>query len=82
MLNIKQINIKNRRFYLFNDMTRIKDLNPDLINIDKKLCRDIDIYYIGYITIKYSNYVNIYSVNPLYFIIDDIDGYTEEKKGR
>ena len=81
MLNIKQINIKNRRFYLFNDMIRIKDLNPDLINIDKKLCKNIDIYYIGYITIKYSGYVNIYSVNPLYFIIDEIDGYTEEKKG-
>ena len=80
MLNIKQINIKNRRFYLFNDMTRIKDLNPDLINIDKKLCRDIDICYIGYITIKYSNYVNIYSVNHLHFIIDEIDGYIEEKK--
>ena len=80
MLNIKQINIKNRRFYLYNDMTRIKDLNPDLINIDKKLCRNIDIYYIGYITIKYSNYVNIYSVNPLHFIIDEIDGYIEEKK--
>ena len=80
MLNIKQINIKNRRFYLYNDMTRIKDLNPDLINIDKKLCRDIDIYYIGYITIKYSNYVNIYSVNPLHLIIDEIDGYIEEKK--
>ena len=80
MLNIKQINIKNRRFYLFNDMTRIKDLNPDLINIDKKLCRNIDIYYIGYITIKYSNYGNIYSVNPLHFIIDEIDGYIEEKK--
>ena len=81
MLNIKQINIKNRRFYLFNDMIRIKELNPDLINIDKKLCKNIDIYYIGYITIKYSGYVNIYSVNPLYFIIDEIDGYTEEKKG-
>ena len=80
MLNIKQINIKNRRFYLYNDMTRIKDLNPDLINIDKKLCRNIDIYYIGYITIKYSNYVNIYSVNPLHLIIDEIDGYIEEKK--
>ena len=77
MLNIKQINIKNRRFYLFNDMIRIKDLNPDLINIDKKLCKNIDIYYIGYITIKYSDYVNIYSLNPLYFIIDEIDWYTE-----
>ena len=61
-------------------MIRIKDLNPDLINIDKKLCKNIDIYYIGYITIKYSDYVNIYSVNPLYFVIDEIDGYIEEKK--
>ena len=62
-------------------MIRIKDFNPDLINIDKKLCKNIDIYYIGFITIKYSDYVNIYSVNPLYFIIDEIDGYIEEKKG-
>ena len=61
-------------------MIRIKDLNPDLINIDKKLCKNIDIYYIGYITIKYSDYVNIYSVNPLYFVIDEIDGYIEQKK--
>ena len=61
-------------------MIRIKDLNPDLINIDKKLCKNIYIYYIGYITIKYSDYVNIYSVNPLYFVIDEIDGYIEEKK--
>ena len=29
--------------------------------------------------IKDSKYVNIHSVNPLYFIVDEVDGSTEEK---
>ena len=36
-----------------------------------------DIYYIGYITVKDSDYVKINNVNPLYFIIDKIDGCIE-----
>ena len=36
------------------------------------------IYYIGYITKKYINYVNIHSVSPLYFITDKADGCIEE----
>ena len=30
MGNIKQINIKNRTYYFFDDMINIKDFNPDL----------------------------------------------------
>ena len=30
---------------------------------------------------KYFDYVNIHSVNPLYFIIGEVDGYIEEKNG-
>ena len=42
----------------------------------------MDIYYIGYITIKsISDYENINSVNPLSFIIGEIDGYIEENNG-
>ena len=52
MGNIKQINIKNRTYYFFNDMTNIKDFDPSLISLDKKLYKNIGIYYIGYITIK------------------------------
>ena len=37
------------------------------------------IYYIGYITIKDFYYVNSHSVNSLYFIIGEVDGYIEEK---
>ena len=36
MGNIKQINIKNRTYYFFNDMIDIKDFDPRLIKIDKK----------------------------------------------
>ena len=36
MRNIKQINIKNRTYYFFNDMTNIKNLDSNLLKIDKK----------------------------------------------
>ena len=44
--------------------------------------KDIDIYYIRYITIKKNgNCENIYSVNPLYLIIGKVDGHIEENNG-
>ena len=80
MKNIKQINIKNRTHYFFNDMISIKNLNPDLQKRDKKVYKNIDICYIGYITIKnIGNYESIDSVNALYFIIGEVNGYIEEK---
>ena len=79
MGNIKEINIKNQTYYFFNDMINIANFDPNLLKIDKKLYKNIDIYYIGYITIKDSDYVKIKSVNPLYLIISKVDGYFEEK---
>ena len=78
MGNIKQINIKNRTDYFFNDMINIKNCDSDLLNIDKKSYKNIDIYYIGYITMTDLDYVNIHGVNPLYFIMDKADGYIEK----
>ena len=52
MGNIKQINIKNRTYYFFNDMINIKDFDSNLLKIDKKSYKNIGIYNIGYITIK------------------------------
>ena len=66
MGNIKEINIKNRTYYFFDDMIKITDFNSDSLKIDKKSNTDIDIYYIGYITMKNFDYVKINSVNPLY----------------
>ena len=36
MENIKQINIKNRTYYFFNDMTNINNFDSSLLKIDKK----------------------------------------------
>ena len=52
MENIKQINIKNRTYYFHNDIINIEEFDSNLLKIDKKSYKDIDIYYIGYITIK------------------------------
>ena len=36
MRNIKEINIKNRTYYFFNDMINIEDFGSNLLKIDKK----------------------------------------------
>ena len=75
MADIEQINIKNKTYYLCNDMINIKDFDTSLIKIDKKSYKNIGIYHIGYITIKsISDCENINSVNPVYMIgeVEDI----------
>ena len=77
----KEINIKNQTYYFFDDITNIKNFHSNLLKIDKKPYEDIDIYCIGYITIKrFSDCENINSVNPLYLIIHSATGYLKEKK--
>ena len=83
MGSIKEINIKNRTYYFSNEMINIKSFDSNLLKIDKKLYKSIDIYYIGHITMKnIGNYDSINSVNPLYLIIGEVDGYIEEKNGK
>ena len=43
--------------------------------------KNIIIYYIGYITIKNLSYMKIITVNPLYLIVNEINGYIEESNG-
>ena len=67
MGEVKQINIKNRTRYFYNDIINIKNFDAKLLKIENKSYKDIDIYYIGYITIKKNDdRENIDSVNPLY----------------
>ena len=60
---VKDIDIKNRTYYFFNDIINIKNFDPNNIKIDEKSYKDILIYYIGYVTIRDSKYVKINSVN-------------------
>ena len=62
-------------------MINIKDFDSNLLKIDKKAYKNIDIYYVGYVTMMDSKYGNIHSVNHLYLIIGKVDGSIEEKNG-
>ena len=82
MGQVKKINMKNRGYYVCDDMINIKNFDSNLLKIDKKSHEDINIYYIGYIMIKkFSDCENIHSVNPLYLIIHSATGYFKEKNG-
>ena len=79
MGEVKQINMKNRTYYFYN-VIDINNFEARLLKIDKKSYKNIDIYYIGYITIKkIDDCENIYSVNPLYLLVNHANGYIEEK---
>ena len=71
-----------KKTYFYNDTIDLKNVDAKLLKIDKKSYKNIDIYYIGYITIKkIDDYESIYSVNPLYLRINHASGYIEEKNG-
>ena len=77
---VKQIEIKNRTYYFYNDIINLENFDSNLLKIDKKHYKGINIYYIGYITIKkIDDCENIYSVNPLYLLVNHANGYIEEK---
>ena len=61
-------------------MINIKNFQSNLLKIDKKMYKNIDIYYIGYITIKkFVDCENIHSVNPLYLVIRSATGHFKQK---
>ena len=81
MREVKKIKIKSAYHY-FEGMVNIKDFHSNLLEINKKSYKDINICYLGYITIKrFSDCENIHSVNPLYLIIYSATGYFKEKNG-
>ena len=77
MTTTKELNIKNKTYYFWNDLTNHNNFNPELLKLDKRELININIYYIGYVT-KKPDY-NIDSINPLYLLVDKLDGFIEEK---
>ena len=76
MGKIRKNNIKNPTYYFYSDQIDLKDFDN---YIDYK---DIDIYYIGYVTVKkIVNCNSMNSVNPLYLMINEMIGHFEKKNG-
>ena len=82
MGKVRDLNIKNRTYYYFDDMIDIRKFEPNLQKIEKKSHKDFNIYYTGYITVKkFGDCENIRNVNPLYLIFHSTTGYFKEKNG-
>ena len=56
----------------------MENFDPNNLKIDENSYKNILIYYIGYITIRDSKYIEIYNVNPLYLIFRNVNGYFEK----
>ena len=43
----KQMNMKNRAYYFYNDLIKLFYFDPIMLKLDKKTFKGINIYYIG-----------------------------------
>ena len=75
---LKDIYIKYGTYYFFDD---IKNLDPNKIKIFENSCKNILIYYIGYVTFRDFRCAKINIVNPLYRFINKINGSFEKING-
>ena len=78
-MTTKQIDIKNRTYYFYNDLINIEYFDPNMLKLYKKTVLNHDVYHIAYITKK--PLWNVNSVNPLYLMINRIKGHFEEVDG-
>ena len=62
MRNLKELSINNQSYYFYNDIINLKGFHSNLLKIDRNQYKEIDIYYIGYITIKKLVIVQILTV--------------------
>ena len=66
-MSVKDINIKNRTYYFFNDIIYTENFDPSNIEIDERSYKNNLIYYLGYDTIKKD--LKVCSVNLLYLLL-------------
>ena len=76
-ITTNQLNIRNRTYYLYNDLINVLGFEANNLKLGKKASIGLDIYYIGYVDKKPEWSVN--NVSPLYVMINRIDGFFEQK---
>ena len=77
----KEINIKNRTYYFYNDIIDLDEFDKIKIKVDKKDFNDTDIYYLGYEhKKKISECSVINSVSPLFLRIININSQFKKDK--
>ena len=77
-MTTRQLNIKDRTYYFYNDLVNVLNFEASNLKLYKKTWKAIDIYFIGYVDKKPDCSVN--SVNPLYLLVNRVYGTVSEKK--
>ena len=80
-MTVRQLNIKNKTYYFYNDLINALNFEPINLKLDKKTWKDIDIYYIGYIYKNIPEDWKVNSVNPFYLMINKVFCIAEEENG-
>ena len=78
-MTTRQLNIKNRTYYFYNDLINVLNFEASNLKLDKKTWKDTDIYFIGFVDKKPEWNVN--SVNRLYLLINRVYGFASQKNG-
>ena len=74
----QDVDMKNQTYHFFNGIISIEIFDPNNDKMDEKSHKNFSIYYIGYVMIKDSKNIKVYSVNRLYLIFRNAIGYFEE----
>ena len=78
-MDIKSLKIKTKTNYNWDDIVYINDFDVNTLEIIQRELRiGVNIYYIGYVLELNYDYNTI---NPLYFVINCLIGYTKEIEG-
>ena len=76
---VKQLDIKNKSYYFYNDLIKLSNFSVNNLKLDKKNWKDIDIYYIGYADKNKPQDWKVNSVHPLHSIINKVFRFVGEK---
>ena len=80
-MTTKQLDIKNKSYYFYNDLISLSNFSMNNLKLDKKTWKDIDIYYIGCVYKNKPEGWCVNNVNPLYFIINKVFCFVGENDG-
>ena len=79
MGEVKQIEIKNQTYYFYNDMFNPRNLDPNLLKINKSITKGLIFTTLDKLQLKRLKIGKIFRVNPLYLLINHANGYITEK---
>ena len=80
-MTAKQLNIKNRTYYFYNDLLNALNFEPINLKLDKKSWKNIDICYIGYVDKNKPEDWRVKSAYTLYLMINKVFCIVGEENG-